>query len=191
MNEPLIKACQEQPFTILCDGGNDNFEKKYFGIMVRLWDNKLGKVITRFLDASVCNIATGETLFKALEAVLEARGMPWSNVVGFASDSASVMVGKRNSVLSRVIKQQPDVFSQGCICHLVALCAAEGLKKLPLSFDNLLIDIFYHFKHSSKRCAEFSMVLDDFDGIAPVRVLKHCTTRWLSLERALNRLLIL
>ena len=25
VNEPVIKACQEQPFTILCDGGNDNF----------------------------------------------------------------------------------------------------------------------------------------------------------------------
>ena len=65
VNEPLIKACQEQPFTILCDGGNDNFENKYFGIMVRLWDEGLGKVTTRFLDAPVCNIATGETLFKA------------------------------------------------------------------------------------------------------------------------------
>ena len=94
-------------------------------------------------------------------------------------------------MLSRVIQQQPSVFSMGCVCHLSALCAAAGLKKLPLSVDDLLIDIFYHFKHLSKRCAEFFMVLKDFDGIAPVRVLKHCSTRWLSLERALNRLLLL
>ena len=33
--------------------------------------------------------------------------------------------------------------------------------------------------------------LDDFDGIAPVKVLKHCSTKWLSLERALKRLLLL
>ena len=111
-----------------------------------------------------------------LDQVLEARGIPWSNVVGFCSDSASVMVGKRNSVLSRVIEHQPHVFSLGCICHLAALCAAT---KLPSSLDDLLVDI------SSKICADFSVV----DGIAPVRVLKHCTTRWLSLERALNRLL--
>ena len=123
--------------------------------------------------------------------MLAVRGIPWGNVVGFGSDSVSVMVGKRNSVLSRVIQRQPHVFSLGCICHLSALCAAAGLKKLPFSLDDFLIDIFYHFKHSSKRCAEFSIVLDDFDGIAPVRVLKHCTTRWLSLERALNRLLYL
>ena len=61
------------------------------------------------------------------------------------------MVGKRNSVLSRVIQKQPDVFSMGCMCHLATLCAAAGLKKLPVSIDDLLIDVFYHFKHSSKK----------------------------------------
>ena len=189
VNEPVVKACHQQPFTILCDGGNDNFEKKYFGIVVWFWDNQLDKVATRFLDAPVVNIATGETLFQALDSVLQVRAIPWINVIGFASDSASVMVGKRNSVLSRVIQKQGDVFSLGCVCHLAALCAAVALKVLPLSIDQLLIDIYYHFKHSSKRCEEFSIVLKDFDSIAPARVLKHCSTRWLSLERAVNRLL--
>lgn len=78
-----------------------------------------------------------------------------------------------------------------CVCHLAALSAAAGLKVLPLSLDQLLIDIFYHFRHSSKRCQEFADVLADFEGIAPVRVIKHCTTRWLSLERALNCLILL
>ena len=190
-NEPVLTALLTQPFIILCDGGNDNFEKKYFGIMVRFWDEQIRKVATRFLDAPVCNIATGETLFNALASVLETRNIPWKNVIGFASDSASVMVGKRNSVLSRVIIQQPNVFSMGCVCHLAALYAATGLKKLPLSIDDLLIDVYYHFKNSSKRCEEFSIILQEFDGIAPVRVLKHCSTRWLSLERAIKRLLIL
>jgi hypothetical protein len=58
-------------------------------------------------------------------------------------------------------------FSMGCVCHLAALCA---LKKLPVSIDDLLIDIFYHFKNSSKRCEEFLDVLQDFGGIAPLRV---------------------
>ena len=75
------------------------------------------------------------------------------------------------------------------MCHLAALCAAAALKKLPVSIDDLLIDIFYHFKHSSKRCEEFMIILKDFDGIAPARVLKYCSTRWLSLKRAVKRLL--
>lgn len=79
------------------------------------------------------NIATGETLFQALDSTLQTRAIPWANVIGFASDTASVMVGKRNSVLSRVIQKQGDVFSMGCVCHLAALCAAAALKKLPFS----------------------------------------------------------
>ena len=189
--DAVVSACQTQPFTILCDGGNDNFHKKYFGVMVRLWVVRRSEAVVRFLDCPVCNIATGQTLFDALSAVLEKRFIPWENVIDFASDSASVMVGQRNSILSRIREQQPSVFSLGCTCHLAALCAAAALKKLSVSIDGLLIDIFYHFKHSSKRCEEFAQVLADFDGIAPLAVIKHCSTRWLSLERAVKRLLIL
>ena len=99
---PVLSALQSQKFTLLCDGGNNNFQKKYFAILVQFWDNQLDKVVTRFLDAFICNIANGQTLFDAMNASLLSRSIPWTNVVGFASDSASVMVGKRNSVLSRV-----------------------------------------------------------------------------------------
>ena len=187
--EDVVAACRTQAFTILSDGGNDNFMKKYFAILVRLWDDKRREAVVQFLDMPVCNVATGETLFQAMNTALEERSIPWTNAIGFASDSASVMVGKRNSVLSRVRERNPDVFSLGCMCHLTALCAAAALKKLPISIDNLLIEVYYHFKHSSKRCEEFRQVLEDFDGIAPVSVLKHCTTRWLSLERAVKRLI--
>ena len=101
------------------------------------------------------------------------------------------MVGIRNSVLSRVRERQPNVFSLGCVCHLAALCATAALKKLPVSIDGLLIDVYYHFKHSSKRCEEFVVVLQDFDGIGPLFVIKHCSTRWLSLEKAVKRLVTL
>lgn len=82
---------------------------------------------------SVCNVATAETLFNALEQELVKRAIPWSNVTGYASDSASVMVGKRNSVLSRLLEKQPKLYSLACVCHLAALGAAAGLKTLPIS----------------------------------------------------------
>jgi len=76
-------------------------------------------------------------------------------MIGYASDMASVMVGKNNSVLSRLLRKLPKLFSLDYLCHLGALCTAAALKKLPVSLDNLLLDIFYHFKHSSKRWHEF------------------------------------
>ena len=94
-------------FTILCDGGNDRLDKKYFAIIVSFWDESLAMVVTRFLGMPKCNIATGEALFDALEKELSDRSVPWKNAVGFASDSASIMVGVRNSVLSRGEKSNP------------------------------------------------------------------------------------
>ena len=45
--EAVVSACQRQPFSILCDGGNDNFQKKYFGILVRLWDEAQCSALSR------------------------------------------------------------------------------------------------------------------------------------------------
>ena len=38
---------------------------------------------------------------------------------------------------------------------------------------------------------EFAQVRDDFEGIAPLSIIKHCSTQWLSLKRAVKRLLTL
>ena len=46
-----------------------------------------------------------------------------------------------------------------------------------------------HFKHSSKRWHEFNEIQLEFSDVKPLRVLKHSSTRWLSLERCLKRLI--
>ena len=65
-----------------------------FEIIVRFWHNQLNKVVTRFLDTPVVSITTAETLFKAMPDTMDKRNIPWTKVIGFASDSANVMVGK-------------------------------------------------------------------------------------------------
>ena len=99
------------------------------------------------------------------------------------------MVGVRNSILSRIKQKQLNVFSLGCMCHLAALCAVAALKKLPVSVDDLLIDISYHFKYSAKRWSEYAQIREEFSEMKPLKILKHCTTRWLSLERCIRRII--
>ena len=57
VNADVVHACTTNPFTILCDGGNDKYNKKYFAIMVRYWDDPSKKIVTRFLAMPVCSIA--------------------------------------------------------------------------------------------------------------------------------------
>ena len=133
MREEVVSTCRSSPFTILCDRGTDQADKKYFAVLVKYWDDK---VATRFLAMPVCNIATVEKMFEALDKVMEEHEIPWENVVGYASDTANVMVGAHNSVLSRIRDKQPKVFSLGCLCHLANLCRVAALKTLPVSIDS-------------------------------------------------------
>ena len=116
------------------------------------------------------------------------REIPWTNLVAFASDNCSVMKGRNNSVLTRIKAVQPNVLDIGCICHLANLCAAQGVKQLPLPVDELLVDVHFHFSHSAKRKEEYKEFLE-FTDVEPLKLLKYVSTRWLSLERCVNRFL--
>ena len=60
---------------------------------------------------------------------------------------------------------------------------------LPIDVDQLFVDIFYHFYHSSKRHENLAEIWRSFFTTEPEVVLKHCPTRWLSLLRWFDRYL--
>lgn len=182
--DPVVDLCRHNPFAILCDEGNDN-EDKNFAILVNLWDQNLRKPVTHFLDMPVCNTGTGEKLFNLIDESLKSRNIPWSNVVAFESDTTNVMIGRHNSVLSRVKDVQPEVFSQGCVCHLANLCLLAGVQTLPIDVDDFFVDLYYYFDKSAKRKEEFH----EFTGVKELKIIKHCKTRWLSLEKCVRRVL--
>lgn len=66
LNSEVVQQCQSSPYTILYDGGNDQIDKKYFAIMVRLWNEAARQPVTRFLAMPTCNVSTAEALL-----------MPW------------------------------------------------------------------------------------------------------------------
>ena len=94
----------------------------------------------------------------------------------------------KGGVIAKLRSVQPMIIDVHCICHLVSLCVKSAVKALPLKGDDLLVDIYYHFRNSVNRIvslkeyAAFCCV--DFKSI-----LKHCETRWLSLRRAINHTL--
>ena len=91
------------------------------------------------------------------------------------------MVGKHNPVLSGVKEKNPNVYSQGCVCHLANLCLLAGVKMLPVDVDDFFLDLYYYFEKSAKRkeLSEFQ----DFINTKKLKIVKHCKTRWFSLER--------
>ncbi len=93
------------------------------------------------------------------------------------SDTTNVIKCTRSGVQKLIRNQYPQVFDVGCICHLVDLAAKSGMKVLPIDIDQLFLDVFYYFYHSSKRKQEFCDFWCSLFTSEPQTVLKHCTTR--------------
>lgn len=98
------------------------------------------------------------------------------------------MVGRFNSVTTKLQSQIKNLFTLKCICHSFSLCASNAFSKLPRGVEDLVRKIYNFFSNSPKRVdtlKEFQTFTD-----TPIHKILHPTqTRWLSLESAVNRIL--
>ena len=157
--------------------------------MVRVFDSCIGDVRTRFLDMSVINISTAQNLFDALQESLSNNGLDFSKCLAFMSDTTNVMKSARSGVQKLIKNECSHVFDVGCICYLANFAVKAGMQTLPVDIDQLFVDIFYYFFHSSKREQQFCDLWCSLFTSEPQTILKHSTTRWLSLLRCVGRYL--
>ena len=187
LKKPILELAKAAPFNILCDESNERGDQvKLLTILVRLYDPAGGMVVTRHVDTVGITDLTAGGIFIALITVLEARQLPFSNLMNFTSDTCNVMKGQKNGVIAKLRTLQPKIIDIYCICHLINLCVRTATKQLPLKVDELLVDIYYHFWYSVKRIASFQEYAD-FCRIEYKSILKHCETRWLSLRKSIQR----
>lgn len=158
-------------------------------ILVHVFDSSVGDVHTRFLDMSVVNIGTARNLFDALKESLSINGLDFSRCLAFMSDTTNVMKGARSGVQKLIKNECSHVLDVSCICHLADLVVKAGMQTLPVDIDQLFVDVFYYFFHSSKRKQEFCDLRCSLFTSEPQTILKHCTTGWLSLLRCVGRYL--
>ena len=191
----LVTTMQQKPFSIMIDGSSDTGLEKMNPITVRIFDIGRDKVDTRFLDMCTTSgvaAATAETIWNKMDQVLSSCDVPWINCVGVGVDNTSVNLGKHNSIKSRVQQVNNSIYFMGCPCHLAhnTACAAADSFNRTTAFDieEMAVDLYYWFDKSSKR----KNVLQDyccFNDVTYRQVIKHVSTRWLSLETAVERTL--
>ena len=76
-------------------------------------------------------------------------------MVGFGSDGASVMVGKKAGVAARIREIVPHLVNNHCIAHRLALAAAQASDSIPYlkKFKAVLQQLFCYYEASAVRTA--------------------------------------
>ena len=178
------------------DGGSDTGLEKMNPVTIRIFDiNRSKQVESHFYDMCTTSgedCGKAAAIFDVLDEKFQNDSMPWHNAVSLSVDNTNTMIGCNNSIASRCKNENPDIFISGCACHLAHIAATEAndafTDVLGINIEDVLIDLFYWFDKSSKRKGKLSEYFEFCDQDYQ-NVLKHVSTRWLSLERCVERAL--
>ena len=176
------------PFSLATDGSNDS-NSKLFPVVVKTFNPDTLSVESEVVSLPVLeDSATGKIIFDLCDGLLTEASIDWSNCIAFGCDNASVMTGVHKGVFAFIKQKNPNCVLSGCTLHLVHLAAEKASNLLPFQPADLLIDIFYYMKKSSVRQRNLGKWQEYF-GIEQRAMLKHVSTRWLSIGRCVTRLI--
>lgn len=177
------------PFSLATDASTDMDSIKLYPLVVRYLHPQQGRIMCVLLTLKECSKAsTGENIFKLLDAELQKRKIPWSNCICFAADNANVMQGLGKGVAGYIGRQNPGIYFLGCPCHLMHIAAERAAKELPIDLHDVLTKIWYYLDKSSNRHQDLRRFQQLCD-VSVHKILKHVSTRWLSLGVCLDRLI--
>lgn len=188
--EKIIEILKTHKFSILVDESTDITNTKFMCVLVQYVSPNNKKVKIQLLellslDAANC---TAKNIFKTFKTFLEKNQIPIKNIVGMASDNASVMIGCNNSFYSHLKVEVPSLIMLNCICHSSAIIASKACEKLPSLCEHLIRGVATYISDSAKRSA----ILEEFQNFCHVerkKILKLSSTRWLCLHKCVVRLL--
>ena len=99
-------------------------------------------------------------IFDTLMDAVKTWGLDMKKCVGFGSDGAASMVGKKSGVVARLKKVNPFLTSTHCVAHRTNLAALEAsknesCKEMSTAVDSMLNTLAGLFKKSSKKNQPF------------------------------------
>ncbi|CAG4960429.1 unnamed protein product [Parnassius apollo] len=191
--DTLLIDIGTQKYSIILDESTDVSVSKYMGIIIRYFSLNTNNIVSSFLSLEPIERADARGIVTSLVKCLESQSLPIQNLIGIGTDNASVMTGRNNSVIE-ILKREynlPNLILIRCICHSLQLAVSHASESnLPRNIEFLIRETYNWFSISPKRRDEYKALFQTINcGDEPLKILKVCDTRWLSIEPAVLRIL--
>lgn len=199
--EIIKKAQKAQAFGLMTDEATDISVTENLVTYIQFYCQDTGKVETFFLSCQDVlkkhRSANSEAITSLILEELKNCELDTKKLTGLVTDGASVMVGKRSGVATRLKEENPLLINIHCICHRLALSCTdtnESIKYIK-TVETILRQLWQFFENSPKRMAAYLKVQTDMKNImlgeeakksVGKRLKKACRTRWLSFQAAVD-----
>ncbi|XP_045489241.1 zinc finger protein 862-like, partial [Pieris rapae] len=165
------KGTGGQKYSLLLDESTDVSVTKYLGVVIRYFSSDKNKVVSAFLALQPLESSDAVGIVAALVKCLDDHDLDLQNLIGFYN--------------------LPHLILIPCVCHSLQSAVTHASENtLPRNIEFLIRETYNWFSHSTKRQLEYKKVFELINcGETPLKVLRACDTRWLSIEPAIVRIL--
>ena len=124
---------------------------------------------------------TAEALMEELEETFQEKHISKENTRFSGLDGTNAMSGKQKGLQRRIRHISPYAIYLNCRNHRLALCLVHLMKQYHdlAAIDILLLALWKLFYYSSIKQAVFENA-QIVEEMTPLKILKACTTRWLT-----------
>lgn len=144
------KCFKKHFFSIIIDETTDISTRKCLVIVVRYYNTIEERVVDSFFGLIELDLSTADAIFHVVLSTFRNFDIPVTNITGFASDNASVMMGNLNGIKAKFRDILSNIFVTACVSHSLHLCSSKACATLPNNIEDMTRNIFNYFSHSAK-----------------------------------------
>lgn len=175
------------PFAVSVDASNHG-NRKMFPVCLRYFNPQTG-IQSFLLDFVEQADETSASIAELINKSLTEHGLNIENACAYGGDNAHVNFGKNKSVFKKLNEAGcGNLLKAGCSNHILHNAVKHACNYFDIDIETAVLKIYSHFSVSAKRRAELRDFFE-FVDCEWQEILRHVTTRWLSLTPAAKRIL--
>ena len=176
-------------FSVMIDESSDVSVHQNLVLYIRYLEESLGRLDakTSFMGIRQLASANSNSIREEVVKILSDKGLEISNLVGIATDGASVMTGCKAGVVKQLKDLSPSLLSTHCIAHRLALSCGGAADQIPylVKFQEILNSLYKYFHNSPKNTAKLESIQSILNS-SSLKMKEVFHTRWLSFEGAVD-----
>ncbi|XP_076674268.1 uncharacterized protein LOC143372179 isoform X2 [Andrena cerasifolii] len=184
-----IEILQGKYFSVLIHETSVNTEKcntKILCLLIRYVHEK--QICIHLLDIIRIKECSPENVYKCFLHSLKKNDLSVNNMIGVCVDNANAMLGKQNSLISHLLRDNKEMSVFPCICYSMYLVACRASDHLPLQIQQLFTFIYTCLTVSEKQ-QNVLEDLQDFMDDERETILQLSLIRWVALPETVERIL--
>ena len=189
----LLEEVRNVPFAFKFDETTTSQVKKQYDGYITYYSNSKKEITTSYCGSLFLDHCSAADLINHFFHFIEDLELDVNNLLNIGMDGPSVNKKFERELLEELENSNISKFITigSCALHTVNNAFGKGLKQLKaaeIDLDQFAIDLHFFFKLSSARREDFRKISSITD-VTVHYLLKHCQTRWLSIERVLVRII--